>query len=86
MIQCSNLLCNQPAEPKASQDRCYECELIDRVDDPSPRELSDYITDQAGCRLGSPSYVISDYISCWDDQKKAHRVYDIIIPTNNNKE
>ena len=76
--QCSNLLCNLKAEPKVSVDRCYECELNDRVDEPSPQDLADYITDQAGCRKGSPSYVISDYLFCWEDNKKANRIYVIL--------
>jgi len=79
--QCINLLCNQAAEPKVSKDRCYECEIIDRVDNPNGRELGDYIVDQAGCRKDSPSYVITDYLACWDDTEKAQKVHDKIFPT-----
>ena len=76
--QCSNLLCNLKAEPKVSEHRCYECEINDRFDSPTVNELADYITDQAGCRKSAPSYVISDYLCCWLDNKKAKRIYDIL--------
>ena len=79
-MQCSNLLCNQPAEPKVSEDRCYECELNGRVDEPTPNKLYDYIMDQAGSRKDSPSHVITDYLCCWDDREKADKVYEILFP------
>ena len=81
MKQCSNLLCDLPAELKVFENRCYECAIIDRVDNPTSRELSDYIVDQAGCRKDSPSHVITDYLACWDDTEKAQRVSDKIFPT-----
>tara|TARA_R110000824_G_scaffold257964_3_gene446916 strand:- start:17596 stop:17865 length:270 start_codon:yes stop_codon:yes gene_type:complete len=80
--QCSNVLCNQPADPIVSDDRCYECELNDRVDESDPSKLHDYIIDQAGCREDSPSHVITDYLCCWEDNKKANRISDILFPKN----